>query len=373
MATIYGSSYRDIIDGTDWSDNLFGRGGNDTIYGYGGHDLIDGGSGDDLLYGDAGDDDLIGGSGVNDLWGGSGRDWFIVSSRPGAAFSDDLVWDFTFDVDRVDLSAWGVSDFDQVLALLETDSYGDATLNAFYGGRDHRLTLDDVAPGDLVAGDFVFANPGALYADGTSAGDVMFGSRYGDDIAGAGGDDILLGGRGSDWLYGGSGKDDLVGGRGGDRLYGGSGSDLLEGEDGADRLFGDAGRDFLYGDAGNDVLRGGAGTDDMTGGTGADRFVFDDGEFGGRSVSSADYITDFSRSEGDLIDLGKVDAKVGKGGDQAFDFIGASAFSGTAGELRSWQSGGDTFVAGDVDGDGVKDFLIYLEGSISLQASDFVL
>lgn len=372
MATIIGSDFSETLDGTSSGDTISGRGGNDTLYGRGGHDLLDGGSGDDFLYGGSGNDDLIGGAGVNDLWGNEGYDYFVVSARPGAGFSDDLIWDFTFNVDLVDLRAWGVSDFSQVLALLETDTYGDATLNAFYGGREHRITLDDVAPDDLVADDFLFANPGALDAVGTAADDVLFGSRLDDRLAGGGGRDILLGGRGRDVLTGGAGDDDVVGGDANDVAYGGTGSDLVQGDGASDRLYGDAGRDFLYGGIGNDQLRGGEGTDDLDGGTGADRFVFDDGEFGGTTRATADYIADFFRSEGDLIDLRLVDAVAG-GRDQAFSFIGGRGFSGDAGELRAFRSNGDTFVAGDVDGDGQADFLIYLEGSLTLSASDFLL
>jgi serralysin len=56
----------------------------------------------------------------------------------------------------------------------------------------------------------------------------------------------------------------------------------------------------------------------------------------GRSV-------DFSRSQGDKIDLTYVDAKEQVTGDQAFQFIGKSAFTG-AGQLRWYQSNGDTIV-----------------------------
>jgi Ca2+-binding RTX toxin-like protein len=372
MATIIGSDFSETLDGTSSGDTISGRGGDDTIYGRGGHDLLDGGTGDDFLYGGSGNDDLIGGSGVNDLWGDAGYDYFVVSARAGAALSDDLVWDFEFDVDQVDLRDWGVSDFSQVLALLETDSYGDATLNAFYAGRDHRLTLDDVATGDLVADDFVFANPGALDAVGTAADDVMFGSRLEDSLSGGDGRDILLGGLGRDVLSGGTGDDDLVGGIGNDIAYGGTGSDLVQGDAASDLLYGEAGRDFLYGGSGNDQLRGGTGTDDLNGGTGADRFVFEDGEFGGTTRATADYIADFSRAEGDLIDVRLVDAIAG-GGDQAFAFIGGRGFSGHAGELRATRSNGDTFVWGDVDGDGRADFMIYLEGTHTLSAGDFLL
>ncbi len=373
MATIIGSDFSETIYGTSNNDTIFGRGGHDTIYGRGGHDRLYGDGGDDFLFGGSGDDDLIGGSGFNDLWGDSGFDRFVMSARAGAGFSDDLVWDFEFDVDQIDLRAWGVSDFSQVLALLGTDSFGDATLNAFWAGRDHALTLEGVAPSELIASDFLYANPAAIDATGTTADDVMFGSRLDDSLRGSGGHDILLGGLGHDLLQGGAGDDDLIGGAGLDDLYGGDGSDVLEGDAGADWLFGNAGRDFLVGGGGNDLLRGGAGTDDLEGGTGADRFEFDDGELGGLTRATADYIEDFSRAEGDRIDLRLVDAKTGVVGDQAFRFIGSQGFTGTAGDLRYYTANGDTFVTGDTNGDRQADFLIYLEGTLSLNAGDFLL
>ena len=94
--------------GTNLSDVLGGTSGDDTIYGYGGHDSISGLAGNDSVFGGAGDDDLIGGTGVNDYWGGSGYDWFIMSQRTTAGFSDDVIYDFTFDVDQIDVSTWGV-------------------------------------------------------------------------------------------------------------------------------------------------------------------------------------------------------------------------------------------------------------------------
>ena len=360
------------IFGTDSSETINGTSGDDNIYGRGGNDRLDGKAGDDWLFGGSGNDILLGGLGINDLWGGSGQDLFTVGPRTSAGLSDDLIWDFQFDVDRVDLTAWGVSDFSQVQALLESDIFGDATLNAFYAGHDHVLTFDGVARSELIASDFVFADPAAITASGTSEDDVLFGSRLGDSLSGGGGTDILLGGIGTDVLDGGSGNDDLIGGDGQDRMIGGTESDLLEGNAGADSMRGDAGRDFLYGGSGNDAMRGGTGTDDLYGGTGADRFVFDDGEFGGVTRSTADYIGDFYHSEGDTIDLRQVDAKTGTG-DDAFTFIGNASFSGSAGELRYFRSNGDTFVAGDVNGDGSADFLIFLEGSQSLTATDFLL
>jgi serralysin len=140
-----------IKRGTNLSEVLDGTSDHDTIYGYGGHDVLSGLAGDDSLFGGAGDDDLIGGTGVNDYWGGSGYDWFIMSQRTTAGFSDDVIYDFTFDVDQIDVSAWGVSDFSQILALLSTDGTDSATLNAYFAGHDHVLTIDGVAPDDLVS------------------------------------------------------------------------------------------------------------------------------------------------------------------------------------------------------------------------------
>jgi Ca2+-binding RTX toxin-like protein len=372
MADIFGTESSETLRGTSGNDNIFGRGGNDTLYGNGGNDRLDGGTGNDVLFGGSGNDILIGGDGVNDLVGDSGADLFTVSARAAGGFSDDLIWDFTFDVDQIDLRAWGVSDFSQIEALLQFDAFGDATLNAFYAGQDHWLTLDGVDPRDLIASDFIYADPAAITATGTSLDDVMFGSRFADNLNGAAGDDILLGGLGSDRLSGSSGDDDLIGGDGNDSMGGGNESDYLEGNAGADAMNGGSGRDFLYGGSGNDSLRGGSGTDDLSGGSGADRFVFDDGEFGGMSRSTADYIGDFSRSEGDRIDLRPVDAVAG-GTDDAFTFIGNQNFTGVAGQLRYFISSGDTFVQGDTNGDGQADFLIYLETGQGVVATDFLL
>src|SRR4051794_4097829 len=148
MADIFGTESSETLNGTSGNDNIFGRGGNDTLDGRGGNDRLDGGSGNDTLFGGSGNDILIGGDGINDLVGDTGADLFTVSARTSTAFSDDLIWDFTFDVDRTDLSAWGVSDFSQIEALLQFDAFGDATLNAFYAGQDHWLTFNNVDPRD---------------------------------------------------------------------------------------------------------------------------------------------------------------------------------------------------------------------------------
>jgi len=203
------------IYGTDDSEDIDGTSDNDFIYGFGGDDLLIGYEGNDHLYGGSGDDDLHGGTGINTLWGGGGVDWFILSPRAYGP-SDDLIADFEFDYDQIDVSTLGISDFSQIKAILKADGYGDATFNAFAGGYAHRLTIDTVAPSELAASDFVYSDRAARNIVGTSFGDTIFGSRYADTLNGAGGRDILLGGFGSDRLLGSSGNDDLNGGAGRD-------------------------------------------------------------------------------------------------------------------------------------------------------------
>ncbi|MEG2134128.1 immunoglobulin-like domain-containing protein, partial [Pseudomonas sp.] len=111
------------------------------------------------------------------------------------------------------------------------------------------------------------------------------------------GADTLLGGDGNDILFGQGGDDYLDGGKGNDILLGGSGKDTLIGGAGNDLLVGGEGNDTLLGGEGNDILIGGKGDDILTGGSGADTFVWKAGDTG------KDVIKDFSRAEGDRLDL----------------------------------------------------------------------
>ncbi|MGB3166133.1 MAG: M10 family metallopeptidase C-terminal domain-containing protein, partial [Alteraurantiacibacter sp.] len=159
-----------------------------------------------------------------------------------------------------------------------------------------------------------------------------------------------------------------------DIVDGGTGNDLVRGQKGNDRLFGGDGRDTLIGNDGKDELQGGTGLDTMTGGIGQDDFVFDESDFTdtGLTGSTADRITDFSRGEGDLIDLSAIDAIFG-GEDDAFTFIDSDAFSGAGGELRYEFVDGYTMVFMDIDGDLAADFAIRVDGTLNLLATDFVL
>jgi VCBS repeat-containing protein len=195
--------------------------------------------------------------------------------------------------------------------------------------------------------------------NGGNGDDALQGTAAEDQLSGGNGDDALAGGDGHDRLTGGNHDDTLIGGAGNDRLDGGNHDDLLLGGTGRDtliggnhddRLFGGAGDDLLNGGNQSDWLDGGAGNDLLTGGNQSDVFAFTD-------LGGVDLVTDFRRGQ-DKIDLNGIDAVAGNAGHDAFSWIGASAFSGTAGELRSSGEGGSFFLAGDVDGDGLADFTI---------------
>lgn len=203
---------------------------------------------------------------------------------------------------------------------------------------------------------------------GSAGDDVYKGTAFDDSARGNRGDDLLNGQKGADRLLGNGGSDTLLGAAGADQLWGGAGRDTLKGGGGADRLFGGGGRDTLEGGKGKDQLEGGGGADTLTGGKGADQFIFSKAK-----QADGDTITDFSAGQGDVIALADIDARSDRSGDQSFSWIGAEAFTGKAGQLRSWQEAGSTFVAGDTDGDGVADFTIGLSGLLDLTASDFLL
>ena len=180
----------------------------------------------------------------------------------------------------------------------------------------------------------------------------------------------------------GTGIDQYFGGTRNDTVYGGSEADTLYGYGGGDSLYGESGADGIKGGAGTDIIRGGLDRDFLWGGdtTGAndgarDTFVFASLETG-RTIGTADVIYDFvngTAATADRIDLSLMDAKVDTIPNDAFAFIGAGAFTGVAGQLRSVVSGNWTYISGDTDGNRTADFYIDLSGAKTLAATDFIL
>lgn len=236
--------------------------------------------------------------------------------------------------------------------------------------------------------------------------ETLIGTSKNDILSGGDGNDILKGLQGNDRLFGDDGNDTVIGGAGADRLAGGAGIDTASYADAAtgvkvnlgkssintgdakgdtftsiENLTGSAKNDVLTGDglanvliggAGADVLQGAGGVDKLTGGSGADRFVFTSVGDLGRSKTATDTIYDFSRSQSDRLDFSGIDANSLVSGNQTFTFIGSVAFGGKAGQLRTEKSASDTYVSGDVNGDGRADFVLRIDDAVALKLADFI-
>ncbi len=317
-----GNALDNVIVATGGADTLSGLDGNDTLGGEAGIDVLNGGNGNDRL---------IGGTGADSMNGGAGDDILIVDNAGDVSNGGD-------GIDTVQFTA---------IALTYTvGSDIEIVTNATGSGNGVNITLNALAN----------TYGGGMGEDRVTAGDGA------DFLYGRAGNDILIGEGGNDRLFGDTGGDSLLGGDGDDLLY--AGADV-------DQVLGGAGNDTLYGEAGNDIIRGGDGVDQLFGGSGSDRFFFTAGETG-TTLATADRVRDFNQGQGDQIDLQGFDAITG-GTDDAFSFIGSGAFTNVAGQLRAVVSGGQTLVSGDINGDGVADFLIRVDGVLTLGTGDFIL
>jgi Ca2+-binding RTX toxin-like protein len=229
--------------------------------------------------------------------------------------------------------------------------------------------------------------------------DFITGGAGNDTVSAGDGDDLILftgTGGGFDSVNGGAGYDTIVGGTKSTKIgltsvsgieeitsnglalvtiVGSSAADTLDFTNvkltGIASINGGGGNDTIYGSAGADMIVGAAGADTLRGNGGADRFDYNN--VADSRASARDRILDFQPGT-DKLDLLGVDANSGASGNQAFSFIGTTAFSNKAGELRIDTSDpSKTVVLGDTNGDGVADFAIELSGNLQLSAGDFIL
>lgn len=147
-----------------------------------------------------------------------------------------------------------------------------------------------------------------------------------------------------------------------DTIVGSNDFDTLLGDRGNDRINGGDGNDIINGGKGNDVIIGSSGADDMTGGLGADVFFYNDQWE--TSEHETDIILDFSRAQGDKINLRNI-------GD--LEFVGAAELPTEASELRYYFENGNTVIETDISGNGFQLFMLKIKGEIALTETDFIL
>lgn len=393
------------IEGTDGADSLVGTADDDRIEGLDGNDTIDGGTGGDRIDAGAGDDTVtslhagedgrsdvridlgdgndtlsfsgnadtrlrlsdgagddlmqIDGGGRIDIRDGAGADTieFIdgadrmrvrlgadadtIKLDAGASFDSVLRVDkfVAGDAgDKLDLAGFlstALSNWDGV-----TDPFSDGHLQVVQSGDGALVQIDVDGGGDswTTVAELHDLDASTLTAANFSGFVPVVGDS---DFSGGGGDDDADGGDG----------DDDMGGHGGD--------DNLHGRGGDDDVQGGGGDDHCAGGGGDDTVAGGAGDDHLVGGGGDDVFLFHQDALGGTDV-----IADFEAGH-DLIDLSGIDADLATDGDQAFGFV--EAFTNVAGQATlSFDAGTDqTTAAFDVDGDGVADLTLVINGQVT--------
>ena len=190
---VYGGDGDDIVYGNPGADHFFGGNGHDTLIfdfmpsamgltvelqtgvlsGHGsendqiggfevfiagqGDDVVrasqmgvtlDGQGGDDLLAGHDGDDHLIDGTGSDRVQGGLGEDVFVFV-KDGAL---DRIIDFKIGEDRIDLSAWGISN----AALVAVNVHPNQTITLSYADEVLLIGMaDEVGPGPTLLGEIL--------------------------------------------------------------------------------------------------------------------------------------------------------------------------------------------------------------------------
>ena len=433
---INGLGGNDKLYGNGGNDTLYGGDGADYLYGGNGGDILDGGTGNDYLDGGSGADAMSGGAG-NDIYyvddvgdtttENPGEGYDVVRST--------ISWTLGPNIEALQLL--GTADIDATGNDLGNNIQGNAGQNNIYGGGgadtiDGGDGNDKLYGGD--GGDMIDGGTGNDILDGGDGNDRLDGGDGNDKLYGGNGNDSLFGGAGADQLYGGAGNDTISGGDGNDTLDGGAGNDTMsgglgndiyyvdslfdtatentgegydivrssvtwtlgdnfeglelqgsanlngtgnalanniQGNSGNNTLSGLAGNDTIYGNDGNDRIIGGTGNDILYGGTGADTFVVLQESLGGSL--EIDQIKDFSTAEGDKLDLSAIDADSTTAGDQAFHLVGS--FTHHAGEMTvSYLAGGGfTVVSLDVNGDGVTDYQLRINGDVHADSGGWVL
>ena len=302
-------------NGTAVADILNGTTFADQLFGLNGNDTLWGGGGNDMLDGGEGDDLLDGGTGSDILIGGNGSDILRVSAS---------------------VSPTSISGF-EALQLV--------------GGANLTLTGSQFANG--------LAKTTAVSGTGSITVNMDAGINFLSQSFAFAGNAVTV------TVNGTSGTDIIKSGAAVHTINGGGGNDQIRGGVAVDTINGGADNDKIIGFSGADIITGGAGNDQF-------RYLF--ATDSGLGVN-ADQITDFVIGS-DRLNFALLDTNPGLAGVQGFAFVGNAAFSGGgAAQLRYTNSGADLLVQADVDGDGIADMEIILQGQAggTLTAGDFIL
>ncbi|SFK69470.1 M10 family metallopeptidase C-terminal domain-containing protein, partial [Caulobacter sp. UNC279MFTsu5.1] len=404
-----------------------------TINGSSGGDTLTGGSGADTINGAGGADWIRGGGGGDALAGGAGVDTFLYAVGDSTSAQWDTITDFATGEDKLDISAVDAGTVAIARFGSSTFVYFGSGAGASVVQVNGDLKFTDLIVSNAVHGYTLYAGGGVETLTGSAGADVLVGGSGSTILNGGGGADILYGGGGNDTfqytaisqsnfaaydvIFGFDSGHDKVdisaidggkitiaryegttfiysapdGGGNSQAVVAVSGTSLKATDlitsggasqafvlvgDGAshgvaDTLVGAGGNDILYGLDGNDILTGAGGADFMLGGAGADTFVYTSA--GESSPFATDLIFDFSSAQGDKLDLSGIDANSGTAANDAFSVV--TAFSGVAGQvtIAAPDASGYYHVSGDVNGDGVADFVIALNVTGTLTSADILL
>lgn len=256
----------------------------------------------------------------------AGRPWFEATS--GGSRLVFAVWDAGGN-DTFDFSGFGQNQvidlrqgfFSNVGGLVGNVAVAvGATIENALGGSGADQINGNSAANQILGG------LGNDTIDGGEANDYLRGNEGDDSLIGGGGFDDMLGNQGNDTVRGGDGPDWVVGGQADDRLFGEAGDDVVYGNLGSDTQDGGDGRDWVRGGQANDSLSGGAGDDWLSGDLGDDTLAGGAGAdiFHSWGAAGIDRITDFSRAEGDRIqlDAGTTWTLAQVGGDAVVSMVG---------------------------------------------------
>jgi Ca2+-binding RTX toxin-like protein len=393
-------------------ENLLGSQFNDILTGSTGNNELEGGNGNDVINGAAGTDTVSYASATkavkvslalttaqNTL--GAGIDTLSnLENLTGSIFNDTLTGNAAANILNGGFGA------DTMIGGANNDTYivdneADIVTELAGAGTD---TIQSSVTFSLVNA----ANVENLVLTGTSVIDGI-GNDLNNSITGNSAANVINGGVGADTMIGGAGNDTYIVDNVGDRITEGTNAGIdtvqssvtytlannnnvenltLTGSAAINATGNTMAINTLIGNSGNNVLTGGMARDLLTGNAGSDTFdynavnevsVFNFAGTGNRVNAiniTLERITDFVVGE-DKIDLSTIDASDRAGGNQAFTWLGTSAF--TTGNALSGlhyfydATTNTTVVEASNDRDVAAEFQVALTGQIVLNATDFIL